>query len=131
MKYSPSNNGFFCDALDYKRALPQDLIDLPMEIYHVLMEGQSRGMTIVPSGDNFPVLKEPDLDYISLANQKREKLIESALSSVALTQLRIQMRRGVSEADMTRLSKVLDYIDTLELLDLSLAPNISWPNYEL
>lgn len=64
---------------------------------------------------------------VDAAEVKRQSLIDTAMASISLIQLKLQAGRKLTEAETTRLNAVLDYIDAVEATDTSTAPDIEWP----
>ncbi len=133
--YRASTGGFYCDELEaeYRKAgtWPGFFVRVSDEDYRNLMEGLSQGKIIVPNKQCYPVLQErpaPSLDeLIAEAEEKRRALIESALQSVSVIQLKQMNGRSLTEKEVTRLNDVLDYIDALEAIETDAAPDIHWP----
>lgn len=64
---------------------------------------------------------------VDAAEAQRQSLIDAAMSSIGLIQLKLQAGRKLTQAETTRLNAALDYIDALEATDTSNAPDIEWP----
>lgn len=64
---------------------------------------------------------------VEAAEAHRQFLIDTAMASIGLIQLKLQAGRKLTEAETTRLNAVLDYIDAVEATDTSTAPDIEWP----
>lgn len=133
--YRASTGGFYCDELEaeYRKAgtWPGFFVRVSDEDYHNLMEGVSQGKIIVPNKQCHPVLQErpaPTRDeLIAEAEEKRRALIESALQSVSVIQLKQMNGRSLTDKEVARLNDVLDYIDAIEATDTQTAPDIHWP----
>lgn len=127
--YRASTGGFYCDELEaeYRKAgtWPGFFVRVSDEDYRNLMEGLSQGKIIVPNKQCYPVLRErpaPSRDeLIEEAEEKRRALIESALQSVSVIQLKQMNGRSLTEKEVTRLNDVLDYIEALEVTDTETA----------
>lgn len=65
---------------------------------------------------------------VEAAEAQRQFLIDTAMASIGLIQLKLQAGRKLTEAETTRLNAVLDYIDAVEETDTSTAPDIEWPS---
>lgn len=61
------------------------------------------------------------------AEAHRQLLIDTAMASISLIQLKLQAGRKLTEGETNRLNAVLDYIDAVEATDTSTAPDIEWP----
>ena len=133
--YRASTGGFYCDELEaeYRKAgtWPGFFVRVSDEDYRNLMEGVSQGKMIVPNKQCYPVLQErpaPSRDeLIAEAEEKRRELIESALQSISVIQLKQMNGRSLTEKEVTRLNDVLDYIEALEATEIEAAPDIHWP----
>lgn len=64
---------------------------------------------------------------VDAAEVQRQSLIDAAMASISLIQLKLQARRKLTQAETTRLNAVLDYIDAVTAIDTSTAPDIIWP----
>ncbi|HCQ3743454.1 TPA: tail fiber assembly protein, partial [Escherichia coli] len=64
---------------------------------------------------------------VGAAEAQRQSLIDAAMASISLIQLKLQAGRKLTQAETTRLNAVLDYLDALEMVDTSSAPDIEWP----
>ncbi len=64
---------------------------------------------------------------LDAAEAKRQALIDAAMASISLIQLKLQAGRKLTQAENTRLNAVLDYIDAVTTTDTSTAPEINWP----
>lgn len=62
-----------------------------------------------------------------VAKQQQQSLIDSAMASIGMIQLKLQAGRKLTTAETARLNSVLDYIDAVEATDTSTAPDINWP----
>ncbi len=58
---------------------------------------------------------------------QRQSLIDAAMASISLIQLKLQAGRKLTQAETTRLNAVLDYIDAVTATDTSTAPDVIWP----
>ncbi len=133
--YRASTGGFYCDELEaeYRKAgtWPGFFVRVSDDDYRNLMEGVSQGKIIVPNKQCYPVLQErpaPTRDeHIAEAEEKRRALIESALQSISVIQLKQMNGRSLTEKEVTRLNDVLDYIEALEATETDTAPDIHWP----
>ncbi|WP_423763628.1 tail fiber assembly protein [Escherichia coli] len=64
---------------------------------------------------------------LDAAEVKRQSLIDAAMASISLIQLKLRAGRKLTQAETTRLNAVLDYIDAVEATDTSTAPDVIWP----
>lgn len=64
---------------------------------------------------------------VDAAEAQRQSLIDAAMASISLIQLKLQAGRKLAQAETTRLNAVLDYIDAVTATDTSTAPDVIWP----
>ncbi|MCV4967396.1 tail fiber assembly protein [Escherichia coli] len=64
---------------------------------------------------------------VGAAETQRQSLIDTAMASINLIQLKLQAGRKLTQTETTRLNVVLDYIDAVTVTDTSTAPDINWP----
>ncbi|HAH9031492.1 TPA: tail fiber assembly protein, partial [Escherichia coli] len=64
---------------------------------------------------------------VEAAKTQRQSLIDTAMASINLIQLKLQAGRKLTQTETTRLNVVLDYIDAVTATDTSTAPDINWP----
>ncbi len=64
---------------------------------------------------------------VDAAEAQRQSLIDAAMASISLIQLKLRAGRKLTQAETTRLNAVLDYIDTVTATDTSTAPDVIWP----
>ena len=64
---------------------------------------------------------------VDAAEIQRQSLIDAAMTSISLIQLKLQAGRKLTQAETTRLNAVLDYIDAVTATDTSTAPDVIWP----
>ena len=64
---------------------------------------------------------------VDAAEAQRQSLIDAAMASISLIQLKLQAGRKLTQPENTRLNAVLDYIDAVTATDTSTAPNVIWP----
>ncbi|EPC3581728.1 tail fiber assembly protein [Citrobacter braakii] len=64
---------------------------------------------------------------VAVAEQKKQTLIDGALQSISVIQLKLNAGRTLTDAETTRLNAVLDYIDAVAAVDTSTAPDINLP----
>ena len=64
---------------------------------------------------------------VDAAEAQRQSLIDTAMASISLIQLKLLAGRKLTQAETTRLNAVLDYIDAVAATDTSTAPDVIWP----
>jgi hypothetical protein len=64
---------------------------------------------------------------LNVAAVKRDSLINDAMASISVIQLKLNAGRKLTEEEIAKLNAVLDYIDNVAAIDISSAPEINWP----
>lgn len=64
---------------------------------------------------------------VEAAEAQRQSLIDAAMASISLIQLKLQAGRKLTQPENTRLNAVLDYIDAVTATDTSTALDVIWP----
>ncbi|HAM3765788.1 TPA: tail fiber assembly protein [Escherichia coli] len=64
---------------------------------------------------------------VEAAETQRQSLIDTAMASISLIQLKLQAGRKLTQAETNRINTVLDYIDAVTATDTSTAPDVIWP----
>ncbi|EOT1278016.1 tail fiber assembly protein [Escherichia coli] len=64
---------------------------------------------------------------VEAAEAQRQSLIDAAMASISLIQLKLRAGRNLAQAETARLNAALDYIDAVEATDTSTAPDVIWP----
>ena len=64
---------------------------------------------------------------VGAAEAQRQSLIDTAMASISLIQLKLQAGRKLTQTENTRLNAVLDYTDAVTATDTSTAPGVIWP----
>lgn len=135
--YSPSEHVIYpADSYDdYKRAgtWPDDGIEVSDEDAVTFNGSNEPSGKMVSMVDGVlcwvdrpaPVLTKEQL--IAIAEGKRESLIDQAMQSISVIQLKLQAGRKLTTAETEKLNNTLDYIDEVTATDISTAPDIIWP----
>jgi hypothetical protein len=129
MKWSPSVQGFFSENSSY---IPDDAFDIEDELYFELMNGQSTGKIIINSQDNYPVLveypaKTPEQEMTE-AKVTKQRLIRQAVDFIDSKQWPGKAAIGrLKESELVQYNRWLDYLDALDVIAFSTAPDILWP----
>ena len=64
---------------------------------------------------------------MQLFSSPRQSLIDAAMASISLIQLKLQAGRKLMQTENTRLNALLNYIDAVTATDTSTAPDVIWP----
>lgn len=92
----------------------------------------SPGIGWLYSNGEFIAPPEPERqheDLVAEAEQMKKSLIDSALASIDLIQLKLRAGRKLTPEETAQLNAVLDYIDEVTAIDADTAPNIDWPEF--
>jgi len=132
MKYYYSSNpmGFYTD--DLPRVIEDngftidELTEISEEDYNAFFNPpEGKYGTWV---DGKPVVIDlPTPDYVAIAEKQREVLISEMQSATYSLSMKLNLGRTLSDAEKATLNSWLDYSDALDALDLSTAPDITWP----
>ncbi|MFU0949096.1 tail fiber assembly protein [Kluyvera ascorbata] len=129
MKYCALNNGFYRDNTPDDK-IPGSVVHISDDEGKRILDSQINGR-IQPGDDGFPVLVPyPELtkdEQQERAEQQRLALINEAMQSISVIQLKMQSGRTLTENEVKRRDSVLDYIDELESIDISSSLNIILP----
>ncbi|CCP02979.1 putative tail fiber assembly protein [Erwinia amylovora Ea644] len=125
-KYSPSTNGFYGSDFDYGDNMPKDAFDITVEHYNYLMNGQSNGKIITPSGSELPILTDPVVDYISEADVRKKTLMDEISQKISVLQDAVELDMATEE-EKDRLLEWKKYRVRLNRVYTSKAPDIEWP----
>ena len=131
MKYYFLDGAFYIDGLN--NHIPDNAIEISSDEYLRLFDGQANGKIISAGNDGHPVLQEPigltREEEVARGEQKKQSLIDSAMQSISVLQMKLLAGRMLTDAETTRLNAVLDYIDAVQVIDTSTAPDINWPDF--
>ncbi|HDL7332077.1 TPA: tail fiber assembly protein [Yersinia enterocolitica] len=64
---------------------------------------------------------------VTAAEQEKEKRLTTAQQSISLLQTKLLLGRKLTDTETARLNSWLDYIDAVQAIDTSTAPDIEWP----
>lgn len=134
--YSASTNSFYPAAMkaDYERAgsWPVDATEVDDDIYIEFTDIPPDGMERVAGKSGYPVWSEippPTSDELMIqAENQRELLKNEANEYIGSRQWPGKAALGRLKGDeLNQYNLWLDYLDALEVTDISTAPDIEWP----
>ncbi|MGV8925694.1 MAG: tail fiber assembly protein [Ewingella sp.] len=67
------------------------------------------------------------VNYVAIAEAQRNSLLNTAKNKIITWQTKLAIGRKLTDAEKSELNAWLDYIDALDAIDTSLAPDIEWP----
>ncbi|HFV9294931.1 TPA: tail fiber assembly protein [Serratia fonticola] len=135
--YSKTTGGFYnvAEKNAYEASLngwPVDAVAITEDEYNDLFNGQATGKVIIADDDGKPYLAmqpEPTNEQlVAAAEQQRQSLIADAIQSISVIQIKLQAGRKLTVAETAKMNLVLDYIDDVQSVNVSIASNIEWPN---
>ena len=128
--YSPEQNAFYAPEINQTN-VPSDVVEITDELWVSLLQQQSEGKVIAAGMDGLPEAQEPPAltqeQLLEIAENQRKSLINTALQSINVIQLKLQAGRALTDTERLKLDATLDYIDAAEATDISNAPDITWP----
>lgn len=135
-KWSASNNAFFpvslLDSYITARWDLSDAIDIPDDVSHEFMSDPPEGMIRVAGDDGLPAWTEtPPATHeqeVAAAEQQKQQLIVQANTYINSKQWPGKAAMGrLTDSEKTQYNAWLDYLDALEAVDPTSAPDINWP----
>ncbi|NIF30571.1 tail fiber assembly protein [Enterobacter sp. Cy-643] len=126
--YSKKENGFFIDA-EYA---PDDSVEISAERWSELLKGQEKGLFISGDKNGEPVLLEkPPLTHDNLIHMEEMNKNFYILKANEFINNKQWPGKAVigrlKDDERMQYNLWLDYLDALEAVDTSSAPNIEWP----
>ncbi|EJL88017.1 tail fiber assembly protein [Pantoea sp. GM01] len=124
---SAGERGFFIEGVN--DIIPDDSLVIDKNTYDDLLEkNQKMGLQIdfavFPPACREVVLTREEI--IKKTELYKSTLIDSAGKTISLWQTKLLLGR-ISDEEKVSLNAWLDYIDSLQALDVSYAPDINWP----
>lgn len=134
--YSATTNGFYHISMksiyeNSDNGWPEDAVPVSNELYQALLEGQSKNKMIKANNKGVPVLIDrpsPTQEQnISMAQSKRSQLLEQATGKIIPLQDAVDLNMA-TQVEETALLMWKKYRVMLNRLDISKAPDITWPH---
>lgn len=134
--YSAKNNGFFPEELQSIYMLsdsgwPADAIEITQSEYNKLMQGRDDGKVITADSNGSPVLSDPPApnqeDLTANAEEQCNALMVIATEKIAPLQDAVDLD-DATDAEKARLIAWKKYRVLLNRLDVTKAPDITWPD---
>lgn len=129
--FDPSSDSFYLEQWFPEQ--PEGTLEIPSSLHAEMMNAQDAGLVISHDKNGSPVAIEPpepvltQEELISLADNQKAALIDEAKDTISLWQTELQLGI-ISDDDKTRLIEWMKYIQALNAVDTSTAPNITWPD---
>lgn len=135
--YSKETNSFYPKELEeeYKNAgnWPDSYVDVSEEEHAKFIAALATGKSIIPSSNGYPTLTTVTIyspeDFVRFARLERDGLANKATQTISAIQLKQMNGKELSSSEKEKLNKVLNYLEALDNVELSKAPEISWPQF--
>ena len=131
--FSASEVGYFIgswrdNGMYTEENWPDDAVLMtPEEMEEYYGKGSPPGM-MLGSKDGRPAWVElPHEMQVNIAAFKKQSLMDAANQKISVWQTKLLMGRKLTETEMGQLNLWMDYIDVLDAIDPSDAPEIEWP----
>lgn len=129
MFYSASYSGFYSQEI-HGKDIPKDAKEITQERYIELLAGQSEGKNISHNNEGYPILLEqpkPDKNQlIDLAKKDKDNLLQWANNE--LQPLNDAYELGsILPKEVERRINLMKFRVAISRIDVSLAPDIEWP----
>ncbi|PHM72684.1 tail fiber assembly protein [Xenorhabdus sp. KJ12.1] len=122
--YSPEANGFY--QRDVHTDMPSDVVEITDDEYLILMGAASTGREIKAGKHGRPVIVEPVLDHIAIAEAQKQALLIAINQKTQAWQTQLMLGM-ITEEDKLTLTQWMRYSQKVQLVDCSTAPDIAWP----
>ncbi|MBY4840973.1 MULTISPECIES: tail fiber assembly protein [unclassified Pantoea] len=154
MRFSETTQAFYDEAFEDNAAvddIPADVREITLEQYQEFYSAINSACRVYVQKDKL-VISEPrpgalcewddgkktwfmsdaakaqqQAQDIANAERQRQTLTEEATQKISLLQTKVMIGRALLDNEKQTLNIWLDYIDQLNLVDVSAAPGISWP----
>lgn len=132
--YSPKTNSFYATSLsdEYDNAgtLPDDAFTVDDSIYIEYSRKSPAGKVRVADKNGLPVWGDipplTDEELITVAEAEKQMLIIEVNTETEMLRAKLALGR-IKDDEKALLNAWLDYLDDLEAVDVSTAPDIIWP----
>lgn len=134
--YSHKNNAFYAvslkDAYEMAGSWPDDSSDISDEMFIEFTASAPEGKVRVAGDDGMPVwadiLPPTHEELVASANTEKQKRIDQANDYMNSKQWPGKAAMGrLKDSEKEQYNAWLDYLDELEAVDTSTAPDIKWP----
>lgn len=127
MRYAVIENDFVINIIiwdgetEFAVSDNQQLVNIS-DVYAGIGWSYSDGVFTAP-----PPPERPHAELVADAEKQKQSLIDAAMASISVIQLKLNAGRKLTDAEAARLNAVLDYIDAVTAVDADAAPDINWP----
>ena len=127
--YSAKDNGFYPDDIKFNN-LPDDLIEISVDYWQELLNGQNGEKEISSDKNGYPVLVDvapTTAEQLKvIASREKERLMALATTRIDPLQYAVDAGKATAE-EAAALIAWQDYRLDLMRVDTSKAPDIKWP----
>lgn len=129
MFYSATENCYFDPT---NPSIPPDVVEIEWDVYESLLAGEHAGKVLTHDANGFPILVDKPApthaELVAQAERQRDSLVVQANEYMNSRQWPGKAAMGrLSAADKVQYNLWLDYLDALDAVDTSTAPDITWP----
>ncbi|WP_338884834.1 tail fiber assembly protein [Xenorhabdus sp. TH1] len=127
--WSATTNGFYPSDIQYD-PLPDDLVEISVENWQLLLSGQGSGKIINSGNNGYPVLTEQPppsgTEFIAMVEQQKNYLKSTTNSEINWRQDTVDL--GIStDIEKSALTEWRKYRVLFNRVDYATAPDIQWP----
>jgi len=154
MRFSETTQAFYDDTFEENAAIddiPTDVREISLEQYQDFYSAINSACRVYVKKDKFIIstprpgtlcewddskktwimsdeakVQQQALD-VANAEKQRQSLIDEATQIISLLQTKVMIGRTLMDTEKQTLNIWLDYIDQLNLVNVSVAPDINWP----
>lgn len=122
--YSKNKPGFYIKDVS---VVPKDAKEISEQVWQDLLNGQTAGK-VIDFSDDPPTIKDRKLEKYDLIVERQQRInIANKYISSRQWPSKIMLGR-LNDEEKSEFNRWLDYLDELEAVDTSTAPEITWPN---
>ncbi|ELO0856306.1 TPA: tail fiber assembly protein [Citrobacter amalonaticus] len=122
--YSAITRGFYRSGNE----IPSDAVEITQQQLDDLLFQQEQGLLIIPDSTGFPTAIENVKDPVESARDEKQRRINEMNEYINSRQWPGKAAIGRLTGDeLAQYNLWLDYLDALEMIDTSSAPDINWP----
>lgn len=75
-----------------------------------------------------PVADQSTAELIAIADAEKQNRLSYATNKIVVWQTKLLMGRTLTDSESAKLNAWMDYIDAVQAIDTSTAPDIEWPD---
>ncbi|MFZ4171339.1 tail fiber assembly protein [Enterobacter ludwigii] len=129
--YSAARRGFYPGSMKeaYEKSIngwPDDAVAITEAKYNSLLKGQESGREITPDANGNPVLTDPVVDRVVVAEGTKRQLLREAAEKIGVLQDAVELNMA-TEDEKFQLIEWKKYRVLLTRIKPDDAPDIEWP----